>query len=77
MKYLNCPIFQTPNKLSGGEICVANFIPPANGESQGNYFLTKKLQTDRQIFDTVNWWVCVYFLSMKFATSLLPSLTGG
>ena len=28
-------------KLSRGEICVANFIPPANGVSQGNYFLPK------------------------------------
>ena len=27
------------NKLSRGEICVANFIPPANGSSPGNYFL--------------------------------------
>ena len=26
-------------KFSRGEICVANFIPPANGASQGNYFL--------------------------------------
>ena len=26
------------NKLSRGEICVANFIPPANGASQGNIF---------------------------------------
>ena len=28
-------------KLSRGEICVANFIPPANIASQGNYFLVK------------------------------------
>ena len=28
-------------QLSRGEICVANFIPPANGESQGNYFQAK------------------------------------
>ena len=28
-------------ELSRGEICVANFIPPANGTSQGNYFLPK------------------------------------
>ena len=28
-------------KLSRGEICVANFIPPANGASQGNYFQAK------------------------------------
>ena len=27
--------------LSRGEICVANFIPPANGASQGNYFQAK------------------------------------
>ena len=29
------------NKLSRGEICVANFIPPANGASRGNYFQAK------------------------------------
>ena len=28
-------------KLSRGEICVANLIPPANGASQGNYFLAE------------------------------------
>ena len=28
-------------QLSRGEIFVANFIPPANGASQGNYFLAK------------------------------------
>ena len=28
-------------KLSRSEICVANFIPPGNGASQGNYFLPK------------------------------------
>ena len=28
-------------KLSSGEICLANFIPPGNGASQGNYFLSK------------------------------------
>ena len=28
-------------QLSRGEICVANFIPPANGASQANYFLPK------------------------------------
>ena len=28
-------------KLSKGEICAANFIPPANGASQGNYFKAK------------------------------------
>ena len=27
--------------LSRGEICVANFIPPANVASQGKYFLAK------------------------------------
>ena len=26
-------------KLSRGEICVANFIPPANGVSQGSYLV--------------------------------------
>ena len=29
------------NKLSRGEICVANFMPPANDVSQGNYFQAK------------------------------------
>ena len=29
------------SELSRGEICVANFIPPWNGASQGNYFLAK------------------------------------
>ena len=28
-------------KLSRGEICAANFILPANGASQDNYFLPK------------------------------------
>ena len=28
-------------KKRGGEICVANFIPPANGASLGNYFQAK------------------------------------
>ena len=28
-------------KLIKGEICAANFIPPANGVSQSNYFLAK------------------------------------
>ena len=31
-------------KLSRGEICVANFIPPANGTTQGKYFLPKMLK---------------------------------
>ena len=54
MKDFNCPIFQN---LSGGEICAANFITPADGASQVNNFLLKKSQadrqTDRQIFATV------------------------
>ena len=33
-------------KLSSGEICVANFIPPANGASQANYFLPKSHKLD-------------------------------
>ena len=28
-------------KLSRGEICVANFIPPTNGASQGSYLVKK------------------------------------
>ena len=27
------------SKLSRGEICVANFIPPANGASLGRFFV--------------------------------------
>ena len=30
-------------QLSRGEICVANFIPPADGARQGNYFLAKNV----------------------------------
>ena len=30
-------------KLSSGEICVANFIPPANGVGLGSYFCVKYL----------------------------------
>ena len=37
-------------KLSRGEICVANFIPPANGASQGNYFQAKIQKT--AVFET-------------------------
>ena len=29
-------------ELSGGEICVANFIPPANGASLGSYLAKKQ-----------------------------------
>ena len=45
--------------LSRGEICVANFIPPANGARQGNYCRPKSQiigVTDRQtdkLFDTI------------------------
>ena len=31
----------TRPKLSKGEICVANCIPPANGARQGSYYLQK------------------------------------
>ena len=68
---------QITKKLSIGEICVANFIPPANGASQGNYFLPKITQTDRQISLTPYAGVCRFFLSFKFSTSLPASLTGG
>ena len=30
-------------KLSRGKICVANFIPPANGARLGSYFCVKSL----------------------------------
>ena len=30
-------------KLSGGEICVANFIPPANSASLCSHFCVKNL----------------------------------
>ena len=32
-------------KLSRGEICVANLIPPANGASLGSYFCVKNLDS--------------------------------
>ena len=40
-----CKTIQTIQfkKLSRGEICVANFIPPANGSSLGSYFRGKNL----------------------------------
>ena len=56
------------NKLSRGKICVANFKPPANGASQGNYIQAKIL--------TPYTGVCGFFLQVKFATSLLASLAG-
>ena len=78
---------QNTQQLSRGEICGANFIPPANGASQGNYFLPKshKLayywvqiwpqtdrQTDRQKYSLAPYTgVCRFFLSVKFATSCL------
>ena len=31
------------DQLSKGEICVANFILPANGASPGSYFCVKNL----------------------------------
>ena len=34
------------NKLSRGEICVANFIPPGNGASLGGYFSVVTLKSD-------------------------------
>ena len=32
---------QFNKKLSRGEICLANFIPPANGASLGRFFVKK------------------------------------
>ena len=44
---MNDPLLITwsvrPFEVSGGEICVANFIPPANGASQGNYIGSNKM----------------------------------
>ena len=37
-------MFKKNCKLSRREICVSNFIPLANGASQGNYFLPKMLK---------------------------------
>ena len=59
-----------------------NFIPPANGASQGYYFLTKidqiLLHTERQTNSlTPLMGVCEFFLPVKFATSLLALLAGG
>ena len=39
-------------KLSSGEICGANFIPPTNGASQANYFLPKSHKLD--VFEEKN-----------------------
>ena len=47
-------------QLSRGEICVANFIPFVNSVSLGSYFMG----------------VCGFFLSVKFASSLLTLLAG-
>ena len=34
-----CPVHvENVSKLSKGEICVANFIPPVNGASLGSFF---------------------------------------
>ena len=65
---------------------MANFIPPANRAIQVNYFLPKSFkkllwqpklqkQTDK-FFDTI-YGVFRFFLSVKFATSLLASLARG
>ena len=39
-------------QLSRGEICVANFIPPANGASQGNYFPPKNYSMNLNMFQS-------------------------
>ena len=38
-------------KFSRGQICVANFIPPVNGASQGNNFLPKS----HKCSSTITW----------------------
>ena len=57
------PKFQK-NKLSKGEIFVANFIPPANGASQANYFLPKshKLAVfkEKQAYKNSSGFACVF-----------------
>ena len=63
---------------------MANFIPPVNGASQGNYFQAKipkmalrNRETDRQTYSLTPYTGgCVFFLSLKFATSLLALLAG-
>ena len=41
--YKDCKVLNV--KLSRGEICVANLIPPANGASLGIYFKAKNLNS--------------------------------
>ena len=40
LEYISC-VETSTIKLSRGEICVANFIPPVNGASLGRFFLLK------------------------------------
>ena len=42
-------------KLSRGEICVANFIPPANGASLGIHFKAKNLKFKAERFLKTGW----------------------
>ena len=64
---------------------MANFVPPANGASQGNYFLAKiplekwfrgLAHNKRIIANLTRVCVCGFFLQVKFTTSLLASLAG-
>ena len=52
---------------------MANFIPPANGASQVNYFMVTDGQTNSLRPYTG---VCGFFLSVKFAISPLALLAG-
>ena len=65
---------------------MANFIPPTNRASQGNYFASPEIievkichrQTDGQTNSLTPYTgVCGFFLQVKFATSLLALLAGG
>ena len=58
-------------KLSRGKICVANFIPPANGRVRV-IISYQKVKNSLTPFTGV----CGFFLSAKFPSTLLASLAG-
>ena len=74
-------------KLSRGEICVANFIPPVNGVSQSNYFLSKsyklavfeaKMSLQKQLWQPkLPVFVSVFFLSSRVKVGHFKRKVGG
>ena len=70
-------------------MCLVNFIPPANGASLGSfksYFgprpqpyrtLFGQIKNFETCFFVIDVGVCGFFISVKFATSLLALLAGG